>query len=171
MPKQSWKNLQKHKVKTIYWISLISAMFVNFLFAVFIESQKRAIENQTEIVANCFADVTAGGCGTVATSVYATTFGVSNPWYGIYFFSFLILVGLIELFHIKDNQKSFLFLLPIVRYIQTFGMILATVFALWLLYVQFGILGAVCTYCLWVDGITIVWTIAYFILRDTYLYA
>ena len=144
-------------------------MSVNVALAIFIELQKRAAESASGFVTDCFLDIGAGGCGTVATSAYATTFGISNPWYGIFFFSFLLFVSIIEIIHIQKKNIS-QNMLTALRYIQTYGMILATLFAVWLLYVQFGILNAICTYCLWVDGITIVWTITYFFLRSNYLY-
>ncbi len=170
MQKKFWTGLKHIQIKYLYWLSLCVAMCVNLVLAIFIEYQKRASQNNTGFITSCFADINAGGCGTVASSVYATTFGVSNPWYGIFFFSFLLIVSILEIRAIfyKSHTKTILFF--ILRYVQTYGMILATIFALWLLYVQFFILYAICTYCLWVDGITITWTIAYFVLRTKILY-
>ena len=82
-----------------------------------------------------------GGCDAVNNSSYGSTFGVSNSLYGIFIFSFMILL---TIFHINKPNKH-------TRKVIHGAVILGSLIAIYFLYLQFFVIRAFCTYCLVID--------------------
>jgi uncharacterized membrane protein len=81
------------------------------------------------------------GCDTVTGSSYGSTLGIKNSTYGIFIFSFMILL---TLFHInKPNRHT--------RRIIHSMMIISSIVAIYFLYLQIFIIKAYCKFCLVVD--------------------
>ncbi|MFT4311669.1 MAG: vitamin K epoxide reductase family protein [Candidatus Woesearchaeota archaeon] len=132
-------------------VAFIIASIVNFFLSVFIYLSKiQANLGADGALTGCFLD---GGCGTVQTSHYATTLGISNPLYGVVAFFFLTVFFTWSLF---ANPKY-----GLIAFVDGV-MALGTLFSVWLLYVQYIILQETCIYCLWVDSIMIGMFIVYF---------
>jgi len=81
------------------------------------------------------------GCDTVNNSRYGSTFGIKNSIYGIFIFSFMILL---TIFHIRNPSKH-------TRILIHLGIVFGSIIAIYFLYVQFFVIRAFCTYCLIVD--------------------
>jgi len=80
----------------------------------------------------------SGGCNTVTSSAYATMFGVYMAVYGmIYYISILVLTVI----YIDTRNKKILKLLMILP-------ALGFLFSLYLVYLQFFIINAICRYCM-----------------------
>lgn len=81
------------------------------------------------------------GCDVVNSSAYGSTLGIKNSLYGIFIFSFMIIL---TFFHMnKPNRHT-------KRIIHT-AVILGSVIALYFLYLQFFIIRAFCSFCLVID--------------------
>jgi len=80
-------------------------------------------------------------CYAVQTSSYETTLGIKNSIIGIVAFSLLSLITLLHILRPKKYQKQLLVL----------GISLASLMALYFLYLQLFEIKAVCKYCLIVD--------------------
>ena len=81
------------------------------------------------------------GCDTVTSSSYGSTFGIKNSNYGIFVFSFMILL---TLFHINKPNKH-------TRRIIHSMIMISSLVAIYFLYLQIFVIKAYCTYCLIVD--------------------
>jgi len=81
------------------------------------------------------------GCDVVNSSVYGKTFGISNSLYGIFIFSFMIIL---TFFHMrKPNNHT--------RRAIHIAIILGSAIAIYFLYLQLFIIKAICNFCLLVD--------------------
>lgn len=153
MAKQSFNARAKPYLTAL----LLVAMLANLLLAVYIQLQK---EHNLELIppelrGKCFEDAEGGaGCGAVQTSEYAVTFGVSNPHIGYVGFTSLALL-LATLLYALSRQPHWV---PGLSVVILGGMILGSVFSLWLLYAQFFKILETCIYCLAVDAIMLVST-------------
>ena len=81
------------------------------------------------------------GCDVVNSSVYGSTLGIKNSVYGIFIFSFMIVL---TLFHINKPNKH-------TRKVIHGAVILGSLIAIYFLYLQFFVIRAFCTYCLVID--------------------
>ena len=81
------------------------------------------------------------GCDVVNSSVYGSTFGIKNSSYGMFIFSFMILL---TLFHIKKPNKH-------TRRIIHLAVLLGSTIALYFLYLQIFVIKVICSFCLIVD--------------------
>lgn len=81
------------------------------------------------------------GCDVVNSSVYGSTFGISNSLYGILIFSFMIAL---TLFHIKYPTKH-------ARKILHVAIIIGSAIAIYFLYLQAFVIKALCSFCLVID--------------------
>lgn len=141
-------------------IVLIAAMLSNLALALYIQAQK---EQNLELIpealrGKCFDDaIGGGGCGAVQTSEYATTLGMSNPHIGYVGFSSLAIL-LIGLVYVSARQQH---LAPGISAVILSGMMLASIFSLYLLYAQFFRIHYTCVYCLAVDYIVLASTAAF----------
>jgi uncharacterized membrane protein len=81
------------------------------------------------------------GCDTVTSSVYGSTLGIQNSTYGIFVFSFLILL---TLFHMKRPTKH-------VRGILHFAVGFGALVAIYFLYLQIFVIKAFCEFCILID--------------------
>lgn len=80
-------------------------------------------------------------CTIVQTSQYETTFGIKNPYIGLVAFPILAILIFFEIKKPKKRQKRAI----------TIGMSIASILALYFLYIQFFVLNAICKYCMIVD--------------------
>ncbi len=88
---------------------------------------------------NCFTKVEqVNSCQLVADSIYSTVLGVPVSLLGIFFYLFIISVGLISF------NKDFYFLLNLLLPFSA----LAVLFGLRLTYLQVYIIGYLCYYCI-----------------------
>ncbi len=81
------------------------------------------------------------GCDTVLSSVYASTFGIKNSYFGLIGFTILLLSSYS---HIKNNHHR-------KKQIIHSGVIIGSAMALYFIYLQITVLKAFCKYCLVVD--------------------
>lgn len=153
------KNLRSRLTAPLL-VFVILAMVVNLGLAFYIQAQK---EQNLALIpealrGDCFEDaVGGGGCGAVQTSVYAVTFGFSNPHIGYAGFPTLALLVALSWYALKRKKEWLRQLAPMTMA----GMALGSAFSLWLLYAQFFLIHYTCIYCLWVDGLMLVATVAY----------
>jgi uncharacterized membrane protein len=117
------------------------------------------IENRAEANAmGCFAS--GGGCATVHASKYSHLLGIPNPYIGLVAFSVWAVAFVVLLLaprHPKHPTQKYK------RHIALFlaiGMIAGALFSLWMVYLQFFVIHAICVYCMWVDVIMVVSTVA-----------
>lgn len=81
------------------------------------------------------------GCTIVQTSEYESTLGIKNAHIGLLTFPILALFAFFEMRRPKRYQKI----------IINIGMSIASLIAIYFLYIQFVVLRAVCQYCMVVD--------------------
>lgn len=81
------------------------------------------------------------GCDVVNSSVYGSTLGIKNSAYGIFIFSFMIIL---TFFHMKRPNKN-------TRLILHLAVMLGSVVALYFLYLQLFVIKAICNFCILVD--------------------
>ena len=81
------------------------------------------------------------GCDVVNSSVYGSTLGIKNSVYGIFIFSFMIIL---TAFHMKRPNRH-------TRKIIHAAVILGSVIALYFLYLQFFVIRIFCSFCLIID--------------------
>jgi len=109
-----------------------------FLFIFAISLISSIIITSNSAIGVCTID---GGCNTVNNSSYGSTFGIKNSVYGIFIFSFMILL---TAFHMKKPNRH-------TRRIIHAAVILGSIIALYFLYVQFFVIRVFCNFCLVVD--------------------
>jgi len=85
------------------------------------------------------------GCDLVQNSPYASTFGIKNSVYGLFIFSFLIIILFLQL---KRESKMRNITLKI-------GVFSGFLVALYFIYLQAYVINAWCKYCMIVDTIMI----------------
>lgn len=152
--------MKNNQIKTILYIIFAIICIVNLALSGYIAKQKT--HNDQVSADECFLG--DGGCYTVQTSSYATTFGIKNPYYGYFFFALgtiifsILAINTKKQFIGKEINKHLLDLVG-------FGLILGAIFSIWLLYVQFFILKATCIYCLWVDSLMIIGAVAFWVIK------
>ena len=88
---------------------------------------------------------TQTGCYAVQTSQYETTLGIKNAYFGLIAY---LLIGLLAALQIKHPNKER-------RSLITVGIVFASLIAVYLLYIQFFVLHAVCKYCMIIDSSTL----------------
>ncbi len=81
------------------------------------------------------------GCEVIHYSGYDSTFGIKNSNFGVFIFSFLILLTISQIIKPKKNKK---FLIHI-------SIIIGSGIAIFFLYLQQFVLNAYCKYCLVID--------------------
>jgi len=139
------------------FIILALIMLINIALSVYINIEKSSGSGV------CFAN--GGGCEYVQESAYSVLLGIPLTTLGMVFFAILTICFLFRAFNLgKKKVKKFIIILS--------SMIVSgsILFALWLLHVQFNVLGQLCTYCLWIDSLTLVSGIIFFsfVGKDTY---
>lgn len=85
--------------------------------------------------------IIGGGCDTVNNSPYGSTLGIKNSVYGIFIFSFMVLVTLIHMNKPTRHTRRLIHL----------AVIIGSIIALYFLYMQFFVIKVFCIYCLIVD--------------------
>ena len=105
--------------------------------------------NTEEVVSpeQCFV---GGGCSLAQNSIYSSIFGIPLTYMGIIGFSFILLA-------ILFNKRALNYLI-----------LIAGIFSLWLVYVQFFILKQICNYCIVVDILTLImfFTMVFYYFKD-----
>ena len=85
-------------------------------------------------------------CYVVQTSQYETTLGIKNAYAGLVAF---LLIGFLAFLQIKNPNKER-------KDLITGGVVFASIVAIYLLYIQFFALNAVCKYCMVIDSATLI---------------
>ncbi len=109
-----------------------------------------SVEKQTEF---CGIE---GGCQVIENSVYASTFGIKNYFFGIAIFAFLTYI---THSHMKQPTKD-------KKNILEIALIIGSAIALFFLYLQEYVLFAYCKYCLIIDFSIIIATIIFYFFKD-----
>ncbi len=81
------------------------------------------------------------GCSIINGSAYGSLFGVKNSVYGVFIFSFMILL---TLFHINNPSKH-------TRNIIHLAVIVGSIISLYFLILQAFVIKALCEFCLLID--------------------
>lgn len=146
----------KNSVKNGLLVFFMLAMFANVVLSIYIYAAKLLGEQGISSGGSCFA-ADIGDCLKVQLSSYASIFGIPLSIYGAVFF-FVVFVLLLGLFFesrthsisrlVKDYSKS-------IRISLVLLYIWGGAFSLWLMGLQFFIIGELCKFCLWVDSITL----------------
>jgi uncharacterized membrane protein len=156
-------------------VILLLGALANMVLSMYVEQQKTINEYKSKHTTDpCFTDLSnGGGCATVQTSVYASTFGlpgnikISNPAFGIFYFSILAIIFGLLLSENQTRKKSInsQSLRSVLLKILKVSLICGSIVSIWLLYVQYAILQTTCIYCLWVDAIMIISTILFLVVK------
>jgi uncharacterized membrane protein len=85
-------------------------------------------------------------CYAVQNSQYEMTFGIKNAYLGLIAF---FIIGFLSSLQIKKKEK-------IRKDLIICGTVFASIIAVYLLYIQFFVLHAVCKYCMVIDSATLV---------------
>jgi uncharacterized membrane protein len=95
----------------------------------------------SENSAFCIADEEKTGCSAVQSTPYAYTLGIKNGYYGIAFFSILIILALSQVYQTRELTKK----------LFQIGIISGVIIAIYFLYLQAFVIRDFCTPCLIVD--------------------
>jgi uncharacterized membrane protein len=85
-------------------------------------------------------------CYVVQTSQYETTLGIRNVYFGLVAFLLIGFLTFLQIKHPNKERKDFI----------KYGIFFASLIAIYLLYIQFFVLNAVCKYCMVVDSATLI---------------
>lgn len=91
------------------------------------------------------------GCDVVNHSKYGSVFGIKNSTYGIYIFSFFILLTLYQL--VRPTRLT--------MQVLNLGIVLGSLVAIYFIYLQAFVLNAWCKYCLVIDIALIIGLLAF----------
>jgi len=154
-------------IRSILLVLFVLGSLTNLGLSFYIQHQKTLNTELAKTSINpCF--IGNGGCATVQTSIYANTFGISNPLYGVVVFTILAILFALLLVSVWNHDLA----ATLRRAKGGFDFVLSlllgagALFSLWLLFVQFFLLHATCIFCLWTDGIMISMAILYLIFKD-----
>lgn len=106
-----------------------------------------SIEKHTE-----FCGVESG-CQVVESSIYASTFGIKNYFFGIAIFAFLVYITNSQAKEPTEDRK----------HIIEIALITGSIIAIYFLYLQEYVLGAYCKYCLIIDFSIIIATLIFYL--------
>ena len=84
---------------------------------------------------------TGAGCELVNNSNYGSTFGIKNSLYGVFIFSFMILI---TAWHMRNPNRH-------TKKIIHAAVIIGSIISLYFLYLQFFVIRIFCEFCLLVD--------------------
>ena len=152
------------KIKILY--VLIALMFLNILVSSYLLLQSNASSSGESFLGDsCFAEGTgSGNCADVQSSEYSKMLGVSLPVWGILSFSFMFIILLTFTIGIKSRKIiSTNSDLETTRKAIAFFFIIGALGAIYFIYLQLFVIGAICKYCMIVDSITIFSSITYLI--------
>ncbi|MGV8150967.1 MAG: vitamin K epoxide reductase family protein [Candidatus Woesearchaeota archaeon] len=133
-----------NEVKRGIYLAISVLSLIALIFSIIILVQKTSY-NET-INTFCAVLDSQSQCEAVQKSGYGKILGIDNPWYGIFGFSILAILSLINYF---SQQK-------IVRRIIVGACIIAGSWAIYFLYLQKYIIKSYCIFCVIVDIISIV---------------
>lgn len=109
--------------------------FVILGFVGFLDTSYLTVNHFTGTAVNC---TITEGCDEVLASEYSEIFGVPMALLGLLYYLFILLAG----FFYLDTKN--IKVLKILTFITSFGFL----FSLWLVYLQFFIIKAICQYCM-----------------------
>jgi uncharacterized membrane protein len=89
---------------------------------------------------------TQTGCYAVQTSQYEKTLGIKNAYFGLVAYLLIGFLAALQIKHANKERKN----------IITTGVVFASLIAVYLLYIQFFVLHAVCKYCMVIDSSTLI---------------
>jgi uncharacterized membrane protein len=85
-------------------------------------------------------------CYAVQTSQYESTLGIKNAYSGLVAF---FIMSILTFFQIKNPKKS---VKNLIKYCTVF----ASLIAVYLIYIQFFVINAICKYCMVIDSATLI---------------
>jgi len=116
----------RHKILlTLFLLSLVSSAVLAFF----------------PLSTICNVGSGSSGCGAVQSSVYASTFGISNSSLGVLAFGFMTLLSLSQIRNPHRHKERFIHL----------GVLVSSLVAIYFIYLQIFVIEAFCKYCLVVD--------------------
>lgn len=141
---------------------LIIASLVSLASALILGKDKLALLENAHTTLNCNLDPVLS-CSNVIATPQAAVFGFPNPWIGFAAFSVFITVGVMMLAG-AQLKRWFWIAFEV-------GMILAMIFAYWLLTQSIFVIGALCPYCLVVDVMvtTMFWYLTLHVFEQGYV--
>jgi uncharacterized membrane protein len=139
------------KLRHVY-LGIVILSIIALAFSIIILIQKTSYNPAIDNF--CTALNSQSQCEAVQQSLYAKTFGIDNPWFGI--FGFVLLIIFAGLNYLKENRAR-------TRLIAAGG-VFAGALALYFLYLQSFILKQYCVFCVIVDLISVILLLASFYL-------
>ena len=85
-------------------------------------------------------------CYVVQTSNYEEVLGIKNAYFGLVAFFIMGILAFLQIKNPNDKRRNWI----------TYGLIFASLVAIYFLYIQFFALNALCKYCMVVDGATLI---------------
>jgi uncharacterized membrane protein len=164
--------MKAQKSTVILGLFLI-AMLINLFLSGYIEYQKNlAVQSLVEEALSgvlstevdvCFRTVNGrqGSCATVQNGPYSILFGIEVGLIGVIFFTMMsVLFALLFFFKVKNHPflQTRRKLIKIIFFLLLVG---GSLGATRFIYLQLYVIKAVCTYCMWIDGILIVSTVLF----------
>jgi uncharacterized membrane protein len=140
----------ERKVVALYIVLILS--IICLILSVVIQIEKGYHTDNTPTM--CSAITGANGCQIVQTSKYSSTFGIDNPIYGMIGFTLMIILTILSIYSIKSTSKLVKF--EYIKYMLLFGGIMASIIAVWFLYIQAFILHKYCIFCVIVDILSLI---------------
>lgn len=157
-------------LRVVLLLLFVIGSIANLGLSIYIQQQKMLNEEKSLTnVESCF--IGDGGCATVQTSVYANTFGISNPIYGIISFfilSTIFVLLLVSVWH-RELELRARKMRGFIDFVLSALLACGSLFSIWLLFVQFFLLQTTCVFCLWVDAIMIGMGLLYLLFKDILL--
>ncbi len=120
------KNIKYHILIILFAIAAIFSALLSFV------PVSKLCDSQIGVTASCSG---------VLSSAYGQTFGIPNSYLGLFVFSILFIV---TFFQIKKPTKQ-------KESILIFGIVISSLFAIYLIYLQLFILNEICRFCMVVD--------------------
>ncbi len=106
------------------------------LFALSFLSSIALSTGKTRLLCDAYSE-----CDIVKNSKYSYTFGISNNYYGIVIFAFMLVLVLMQIKNPTEKKEKTIKL----------GVMVASLVALYFLYLQAFVIKAYCRYCLLID--------------------
>ncbi len=128
------------------WVFLLGGV-IGLICSVIIMSEKLMIMENPDYVTSCDLNEVIS-CGSVMRSGQASVFGLPNPLFGIAGFAAVALMGAGILAGARFKGWFWFF--------TEIGLLLGTLFSLWLAYQSMFVIRALCPYCMVVWSVTII---------------
>lgn len=141
---------------------LIGAGIVGLISSFVLTYDKMELLKDPNFIPNCNLNPVLS-CGSVMHTAQSSAFGFPNPWLGLSAFAVVLTIG-VSLLAGATFKRWFWVAFEA-------GMVLALVFAGWLLFESIYRIGALCPYCLAVDAVLIIsfWYLTLHMLQAGYI--